>query len=380
MNRRREMNQEQLAPKYDKLVLHTSDMIGFKRCRRRWELSSPWRRNLTPKEKDKSINLWFGSGFHFALEDFHGYNKFGNPMVALEAYYNAFKSDELPEGAEDVVGLGMGMLEYYLEWNQHRERFETLWIDGKPMVEISFELEVPTLSSHAQSLGVASQVTYHGTIDKIVYDEEGRWWLVDYKTAKTMDIKKLSTDPQISAYLWAAEQYFGHPFAGMLFMQFLKEVPHGPKRLAKGGFSTDKRQKTPHNYYRNALMAEYGTIPSSYIEILNELATNESPEGNQFIRIDKVERTHYNRDSTYWNIVNEGMDMLEQIAGPRTYPNFTRDCAWDCAFRFPCIALEEGHEAEDLLTDNYEQRNKSEKGEEAPWRKNLKWPEEGGEE
>lgn len=368
------------------LTLHTSDRSSFKRCKRRWGLSSPWQRNLTPVEKDKSINLWFGSGFHFALEDYHGYNKFGSPVIALEAYYNAFRSEDLPERAEEMMALGMGMFDYYLKWGQNREKFETLWHNGQPMVECSFELEIKELTEYAKKHNVTvngelvDKVTYHGTIDKIVTDSEGRWWLVDYKTAASIDTKKLSTDPQISAYLWAAEQYYDHEIAGMIFLQFLKDVPEYPKRLAKGGFSTDKRQKTPHSYYREALIQEFGKVPPEYIEILNELASRESIEGNKFIRSDKVERNGYSKESTYYNIIEEGMDMLDQIVNPRLYPNFTRDCAWDCSFRFCCIAMEEGHDADELLSDGFEIRNKTEEGETEEWRKRIKWPQESQQE
>lgn len=358
----------------DKLVIHTHDRLTFKRCRRKWQLSSPWCNNLAPIEKNANIHLWFGSGFHYALEDYHGYNKFGHPCAALEAYFNAFSDEERPLMAQETFELGIGMLEYYLKWLQNKEVFETLWLNDKPMVECSFELQIPELTEYAKSKGVAEMITYHGTIDKIVTDTEGRWWLVDYKTASTIDTKKLATDPQISAYLWATEQYLDHDIEGMIFMQFAKDVPHPPKRLAKGGFSKDKRQTTLHGDYCQALLEEFGEVPQEYVEILNELAMNETLEGNRYIRWDKVERNNDSKESTYQNILEEGYDMIDQLVQARCYPNQTRDCAWDCPFRMVCIAQEEGHDYKELLVDNFEVRVETAKGERDKWRTRIKYP------
>lgn len=362
----------------EKIVIHTSDRSTFKRCRRKWYFSSPLQRNLTPVDADKSIHLWFGSGFHFALEDYHGHNKFGNPAKALEAYYNAFPEASLPIGADEMVAMGMGMLDYYLDWMKAPGRLQTktLWLDGEPMVEKSFELEIADLSDYARKNMIAQQITYHGTIDRIVVDQEGRWWLEDYKTAAAIDTKKLLTDSQISTYLWAAEQYLDHEIAGMIFTQFLKDVPKGPRAIA-AGFSKDKRQKTPHAYYRQALIQEYGAVPAEYLDILDELASRETAEGNKFIRMDRVERNDTAKESTYEHIINEGLDMLDQLdqtRNPRVYPNFTRDCAWDCSFRQYCLAMDEGHDFEDMLEDNFELRNESAKGEKEPWREKIVWP------
>lgn len=364
----------------DKLVIHTHDRITFKRCRRKWQFSSPWCENLSPVEKNANIHLWFGSGIHFALEDYHGYNKFGHPGAAFEAYFNAFPEEEKPLMANDMFELGLGMLDYYLKWLQPRDIYKTLWLDGKPMVECSFELQIPELTEYAQQKGIAEMVTYHGTIDKIVTDPEGRWWLVDYKTASSIDTKKLSTDSQISAYLWAAEQYLDHDIEGMIFLQMAKDVPSFPKQLKNGSFSKDKRQKTLHAYYREALMQEFGEIPKDYVEFLNELAANETEEGNCYIRWDKVERNANCKEATYEHILSEGFDMIDlvaQVGQPvyqRFYPNFTRDCAWDCPFRIICIAKDEGHDYRELLTDNFELRVETAKGERDKWRTRLQYP------
>jgi len=320
--------------------------------------------NLEPKSSEQKVPLWFGSGFHFALEDFHGHNVFGKPEDALIAYHSVFRENELPIGADDAIELGLGMLGYYQQWVEHRNEYQTLVLEGVPQVEVGFDLELTELS------GVAKQpVYYHGTFDRVVTDFYGRWWIEDYKTAAAIDTNKLQTDPQISAYLWAAEQWYQHPVEGMLYTQFAKDVPSEPKELAKGGFSQDKRQKTTHAVYRRALMHKFGKVPSEYVPFLNDLAAAETPEGNRFIRRDTVRRNYEEKVSTYKHIVAEGMEMLnDQLA---LYPNPTRDCMWDCNFRTCCIAVDGGSDFLTVLDQEFQVRNETAKGEKPEWRNKL---------
>ena len=353
------------------LTIHTSDRTTHKRCLRKWGCSSPWRKNLAPTGRQNS-NLWLGSGFHFSLEDYHGYNHFGIPQEALAAYYDVFDPNELPMDASELVELGMSLLDYYLRWEKRHEQFKTVWINGMPLVEVAFTLELEELSKVAREMKVAEKVFYHGTLDRVVEDKDGKWWIEDYKTAATIDIKKQALDPQISAYLWAAEQYFNKDIEGMLYTQFAKDTPR-PLKQTTQGLSADKRQKTTYWEAREQILATYGTIPGKYIEFMNMLAELESDEGDRFIRRDKVYRNDEAKENTYHHIIQEGLDMLKHATVPfeHLYPNPTRDCSWDCPFRAACIALEEGADWEYLLDIGFEERNRTEEGEIQEWKQKL---------
>src|SRR5438270_10658262 len=69
--------------------IHNSDAALFQRCRRKWNWSSTLRAGLESLDAQPAA-LWFGSGFHFAMEDYHGYRQFKTPMDAFLAYVNAF--------------------------------------------------------------------------------------------------------------------------------------------------------------------------------------------------------------------------------------------------------------------------------------------------
>jgi len=350
----------------DILPIHTHDRIRYKRCRRKWYLGSPLRLHLVPKGQPLNINLWLGTGFHFALEDYHGYNKFGDPVEALAAYYNAFRPDELPEGSEDAISLGMGMLEHYKRWLKYRNQYQTLWIDGEPQVEVQIQLEFTDLSEIA-----GKPVIFRGTVDRVVEDADGNWWVQDYKTAANIDVNKLALDPQVGNYVWAAEQHYEREIAGMAYTQFAKKVPKPPKRLVAGGLSVDKRQSTTYALYKEDLSQFYpqGNFPSKYVEFLNDLAARETPEGDEFIRTDLVERNHTAKTSTYKHMVAEIREMLDPDLP--IYPNPTRDCTWDCTeFRAVCMAMDEGDDWEYLINEFYQKKGE----EDETWKNRVKWP------
>ena len=363
--------------------IHTSDRILFKRCRRKWDLQSQMRMGLIPLGLPAGP-LWFGTGWHFAMEDYHGYNRFGDPEEALLAYTSAFRESERPGDWAELVQLGLDMIQYYRDhWLPRRQgNFRTLVLNGRPQVEVKFKIHLGTmhrpsgiLSHNGSSDEVA--IYYVGTFDRIVVDPHNRLWVLDYKTAKRIDTGKLETDPQVSAYAWAAAQIYQQPFEGVVWMQFLKATPRRPQELVRGGFSQAKNQSTTYSVYRAALKEVYGDkIPITYREYLNYLAQLETPEGDKFIRYDLLRRNQFHLDSEAVKISQEMVDMAQPDLP--LYPNPTRDCIWECPFRQICIAMDDGSDYELLIHStttppNNPQRQADEAKLES-WRDRINYP------
>lgn len=342
--------------------VHTSDRINFKRCRRKWDMTSPLRQNLRAKS-ESSMPLWFGSGVHYALEDYHGYNRFGSPVEALRAYYRAFVKGRLPlpsEAEETIEDLGVKMMEYYLDWESRNEKFETVWVDGVPQVEVQFEYPLEDFEG---------DVRYKGTLDRVMRDKFGRLWVRDYKTAAQFDTNKLETDPQVTAYLLFASQLYDEEFEGMAYLQLKKAYPLPPKTLATGGLSMNKAQNTTSRMYIKALREMFGDkIPSKYALFVKELQFKEANEGDRFILSTYVRRSDSALSAEFFKIHEELGEMLNPDLP--LYPNPTRDCFWDCPVRTVCIAMDEGGDHEQLLAENY-----IPKPEDAKWRDFLTYPE-----
>lgn len=401
-------------------TIRTSDRRTFRRCLRKWDFQSSLRGNWQHIGTEQNINFWFGSAIHFSMEDYHGENKFGDPRKAFWAYYQAFPTEELPMGAESHYELGMAMLSYYLTWyKRHNDvtGFETALVDSEThqlynphqvkktdrmeyAVEQSFILPLSTyvaidVNSNIRKAffnvqdpscisftynGVECDIVpicYHGTMDRIVCDKYGRYWILDYKTAKGADTNKLDTDDQISAYLWAFEKWFGIKPYGFIYLQLTKEAVQEPKRLKNGTLSVDKKQKTTYSLLKQEIVNDYGTVnaaPSKLIQFLNHMASIESPEGDRFIRWDFVKRTPEQIRSTEEHIIGELRHMLWEDL--YCYPTPTRDCIWDCPCRDLCLALDRKDEiAVNEFMQNFEQRPRNEDGNLDPWRENIPWPE-----
>lgn len=331
-------------------VIRTSDRGGFKRCRRRWGWQSHLRGNLTTIEGISP--LWFGTGIHFALEDFHGAKKYSHPKQAFEDYVRATYRQEkavgkkLPFNWPDLVVLGRGMLEYYADtWLIARDPLKTLVWNGIPQVEVHAVVEVPFSNEWYD------KVYYAVTLDRVVEGNDGLLYIVDYKTAQRIQTQFFQTDPQISAYCWIASQlYPGRSIGGFIYQQHRKVVPEVPRILGNGTISISRNQVTSHRLYRKALINLYGEVlkaPSENVEYLNWLNANETPEFDRFIRRDKVYRNQHQIEAEGVKLLMELPEMLNRNLP--LYPSPTRECGNMCSFNNACISMDDGGDWEDEL-------------------------------
>ncbi len=357
-------------------VIRTSDRILFKRCRRRWGWQSHLRGNLGSREGQSP--LWLGSGFHFALEDYHGANVYGHPAVALAEYVNATKRADakgLPATWQDDARLGIGMLHYYADsWLSNRDHLKTYIYKGVPQVEVNFRIELPVDQKLLDAFGYDGAV-YSGTLDRVIEDNYGNLWIVEYKTAKAIQTLHLANDSQVSSYCWAGLHLYDKPVIGVIYQQHRKDLPHDPKILATGRLSTDKKQLITFQSMRSSIKRIYGDIsraPVAYIDMLNSLAMGESVMGDKFIMRTKVERNQHQSEAEGHKILMEAEEMLNPNLP--LYPNPDRTCQFMCPFNGACVSMDDGgdyaYELELLFQDrdpNYDH-----------WRSKLRTPTDTG--
>lgn len=193
-----------------KYVVGVSECRNFRRCLRKWEFQSGFRKGLSRIGTEQNIHFWFGSAIHFAMEDYHGYNKFGDPRRALKAYYDAFPKDELPDGADDHYDLGLSMLEYYLQWlpkHNNSYGFETLWLDennrpvpphtpgARPIVEESTTLDLGIrIVANSETGDIIKEITTDNPTHYGLTHLDGslisEWDMDDWDTEYLMDTGK----------------------------------------------------------------------------------------------------------------------------------------------------------------------------------------------
>ena len=360
--------QNELPEKY--ISIHTSDRNTYRRCRRKWDFVSGLRQHLEPTQIN--IKFFVGKGFHFSLEDYHGYNRFGHPAKAFQAYYNAYNEVAKEQETEDYMSIDYeeatefipGLFDHYLnEWLPMRNQWETLWIDDKPMLEVEFSIYIPELSEYMKM-----PVIYQGKFDGVRKDQIGRSWIVEFKTASAFEVDKLQTDPQVSNYSWASQFVLPEPAFGVLFIQFKKDYPKIPRELKNGHISTAKDQKTTAKMLKVALNEKYGLIPTKYNDAIKALMEKETDNGDSFIRYDYVIRNAHHRANEYPKILAEGYEMLNKNLV--IYPNPTSDCSWDCDFRQPCLALDGGSDWQFMIKENYQIKKEGKES----WELKIRYP------
>lgn len=329
--------------------IRTSDRTSFKRCRRRWNWTSHLRQNLAPITA--ASPLWTGSGFHYALEDFHGYRTHKHPRDAFLAYTKAtllqskaIPELELPWDWPEQTKLAIGMLEYYSDyWLIQRPPFQTYSFNGRPQVEVHALVPIPLPTAPNPYHGF-DEVWYAVTLDRVI-EYEGGLAIIDYKTAKRIQTLHFQTDPQVGAYTWIGNYLYGRPVDWFIYQQHLKRIPDEPifssttRRL-----STNDKQATTHRHYRRAMQKLYGSTlnnaPTENMDFLNWLNTQEDEWQDKFVRRDKIHRNQRQLETTGALILLEMEDILNPDIA--LYPNPTRDCANMCPFYSPCVSMDDG--------------------------------------
>src|SRR5262245_36581465 len=78
-----------IPSKWDVIPIHASDISAYKRCRRYWDWTSPTRNNLRRRVDISGVKmeLWFGTGIHYALEMYYNPILQRDPVEAFTTWY-----------------------------------------------------------------------------------------------------------------------------------------------------------------------------------------------------------------------------------------------------------------------------------------------------
>lgn len=348
--------------------IRTSDRISFRNCQRAWKWGSLDMLGSSSIQEP----LWFGSAFHYALEDYHGHKHFGSAEAAFDAFVRAHDDANLalPDNVRELQDLAEDMLEYYEKWltQPHIDSYETVWYAGEPLVEVNFAIkwELEYASKMLKGLLEKSgynEIVYRGQLDRIVEDIYGNWWIMEYKTAAQYRHFHLETDPQVTAYLWAAQKILPQAPVGVIYQQHHKSPPKPPRVLANGKLSTALTQNTSALLYREKMEELYGSTnqaPEDTRKFLELLRVREGEGGDRGVKRDVVTRNDHQLANENDKIENELIAMLvtlDEQSGNYPYPNPTDRCRW-CAFQQPCIAVDSGldyHAQLERYTSNKEE-------------------------
>jgi len=379
--------------------LHTSESKSFRGCRRRWNWI--FREFWYPRTTAKPLE--FGTAYHSAMEKFYEPTLWDKPrdvvtnlavqtfrkncMSQLDNYCeknNIARRDLDPEVAKDYeerMTLGEGMIQYHAE-----EVSPVLDVNLIPRkVEIAFEVPITnpdngdqlwcecstclnrwkaywdTRYSESQWAPITRclifpdgttaswqglPVTYGGRIDAIFEGVDGRYWIVDWKTAAQLAGDRdefLLIDDQITRYCWALWS-MGLRIAGFIYHEQRKGFPEEPEPMTRRRlgclYSVSKNQNTNYDLYKKTVEEnDNGAyVMGAYDEYLEWLKEN----GGVFHQRHMVHRNETELKQAARNILMEALDMTDPHL--RVYPNAGRFGCTTCAFRQPCIGANQGED------------------------------------
>lgn len=405
-----------IPSKWDILPIHTSDVASFKRCRRYWDWTSPTRNNLRRRVEIYGVNipLWFGTGIHYALEQYYDPILKRDPVESFLTWYQyqidggivgqewldrtydihprlAGWNVEIPTG-KDVPShwaisglkellpnwevyeeefelhrdLGIGMMTFYKDYAERNDNFVCVAAESVYSIPLGFSAIDQRESS--PNFGKSLEVHARGKRDTIVYFPElDRYGIIDHKTTERFDEdevdEKLNKDEQTSNYLWATKQeaeMHGYPWSEkpvdrIIYQMLRKRYPKPPTITSRGFPSVDRQKEGTTAEMFQELIVGNEALEQWFRDDTKAQAYYqflcERGEENFIIR-KTVSRNAYEVEATGIHLKMIAREMLEN---PFVYPNPTGQWSClQCAFRSPCIAQDDGSDYLSILTDGYE--------------------------
>lgn len=356
------------APQPERFQVRTSERRSFKRCQYRWLWG--YKQGLKPLREANP--LWFGQGIHIALAEWYkpGFERGEHPADVFARVAAGdekvrvpnpdFESDQ--QEFSEHVAMGIDMLRRYVDTFGKDSDWEMI------QPEMSFELNFP----HPET-GEPNWLQYNGTFDGVFrYVGEssaemayGEIWLLENKTAASIQIAHLPLDDQAGSYWALAEEVLlargilqpGQEISGIMY-NFLRKVPEDTRPKNSEGYYCNLPQK---QHYLDALTKwakgnENRQMPSAKMPVkeleamakalhLTVLGDVSRQQPSPYFERIPVYRSRAERETMLQRIRDEARHIESARSDRPLLPiikNPTKDCHWDCEFFRMCQLHEAG--------------------------------------
>ena len=214
-------------------LLTNSTISQFKNCRKAFQYRNIMQ--LVPRLEGEARGI--GSAVHKGLET-------GSVDEALALLDNTFPGDQdEADRLETNKAIVQAMLEGYFAL------YGTGW-DGEYRPELRFDVPIinPATGALSRSFRLA------GKVDGLLKDDNGKYWLVEYKTAGSVDrnyIDKLMLDGQLTTYIYGLQRQENIKISGVIYRILRKP-------------SIRQTKKETINQYIDRLIQDYKDRPEFY--------------------------------------------------------------------------------------------------------------------
>jgi len=214
-------------------LLTNSTISSFKNCRKQYYYRNV--KQLVPRHEGEARGI--GSAVHKGIET-------GSIEEALALFDDIFPSDQQEaDKLETNKAIVQAMLEGYFSL------YGTDW-EGEFQPELQFEVPIINPKTGAQS----KTFKLAGKVDGLLKDRGGKYWLVEFKTAGTIDksyIDKLMLDAQMTAYIYGLQRQLDIKISGVIYRVLRKP-------------SIRQTKKETLEQFLNRLVEDYKSRPEFY--------------------------------------------------------------------------------------------------------------------
>ena len=316
-------------------MLRTSERGSFKECPQKWQ----WGNNEGLAAKRDSNPLWFGQGIHIALAEWYRKGRERGPhpadtwedFCADEQRFIPMEYDEDERKYMDAKALGEAMMEGYVEHYGEDDHWDVIATEQTFRLLIADPRQLRKPGDKLKAL-----VRYVGTFDGVYRDlRTGEIFLMEHKTAASIDTQHLPLDDQAGSYWMVATRVLR------------KQGLIGPRESISG---------IMYNFMRKGLADDRPRIAKGEALNKNGSVSKNQPPAN-FLR-EEIWRSAEERKIMEERIQNEALHMEAFRSGLLPmYKRPTRDCKWRCEFYKMCLLHEAGADVEEYKEAVYRKRD-----------------------
>lgn len=286
------MNQsstEQFHEKRNPRLLSYSGISAYQTCRHRWKLQNVY----GLRTSTATLPMDVGSATHAGLE--HFLKGQGSPVEGVDAWVDGIlrKTPEDAEGVDDHLSTVRETAREVVDRVHKAMKRMKLKTFVPPSGPIPVELEIV--------VPMKGWDGFAAHIDWIAEDEQGRVWVVDFKTRSSFyDEESEDVNLQNAVYQRLVQEHYGITVAGTLTFQVRSDRSKTPK-VNKNGTLSKAAIVCDWETYEAAVIAA-GQDPADYQDMKDKLSTVE------FTRVLRAVRTAQQLE-TIWKTIVEPMAL-----------------------------------------------------------------------
>ncbi len=348
-------------------VIRADDRLAFKRCRRAWDFGARPRRNLAPIQPIRLFD--FDRALHDALAVYYfpgmwEWNRDIVRPIALEAFLKSMRKDRaayletrgLTEGSaeeeeswESHLELGKTLLTSYFQWAPSADRFMPV------RVETDFEVNIPDPRRPGLDLSSSEglPIRYQGRVEMLVVDGDDNYWIVDHRIVRGgwEELDQLLLDDMGVSFCWAWELfYMGMSIAGTIYNEIRCQGGPSPGEAISLPSGLETQEATPAERSGGRPVPQHRRM---YVQPLRAPRPL-SQQGNELFRRTQIPRSRAEIEGLAIQMSLEALDMADPTLS--VYHTPSRQNCSSCAYRTPCIAMNEGADLAPILEASYRKR------------------------